>query len=307
MYVFELNTNGFYINQSALDRMKQIGCHPLIKISFDGIGFHDWMRNHKGAEEDAIRAIKLCTENGFRVKVQMNINRKNKDSILQSLEYLDKLGVDCTRVICTTESPRWAENAAGQSFTVPEYYEACLSIAQGYIRGDHKMSVDFGQLLDLDPQRKAYTLMPVRGCLDRYRESRPLCQGNRGMIAVAANGEVYPCMQISGLMEAHNISFGNVKKQGLQSILQSGVYLDEVCATIGDMIKVNRKCADCSHLTYCRGGCRAIGILTSGGDMRAPDLWKCHFFEDGYIEKCENNLVPYVNLTHIDETQGDRK
>lgn len=307
MYVFELNTNGFYINQSALDRMKQIGCHPLIKISFDGIGFHDWMRNHKGAEEDAIRAIKLCTENGFRVKVQMNINRKNKDSILQSLEYLDKLVVDCTRVICTTESSRWAENAAGQSFTVPEYYEACLSIAQGYIRGDYKMSVDFWQLFDLDPQRKAYTLMPVRGCLDRYRESRPLCQGNRGMIAVAANGEVYPCMQISGLMEAHNISFGNVKKQGLQSILRSGVYLDEVCATIGDMIKVNRKCADCSHLTYCRGGCRAIGVLTSGGDMRAPDLWKCHFFEDGYIEKCENNLVPYVNLTHIDETQGDRK
>ena len=80
-----------------------------------------------------------------------------------------------------------------------------------------------------------------------------------------------------------------------------------VCATIGDMIKVNGKCADWSHLTYCRGGCRAIGILTSGGDIRAPDLWKCHFFEDGYIEKCENNLVPYVNLTHIDETQGDRK
>ena len=114
-------------------------------------------------------------------------------------------------------------------------------------------------------------------------------------------------MQISGLMEAHNISFGNVKKQGLQSILQSGVYLDEVCATIGDMIKVNRKCADCSHLTYCRGGCRAIGFLTSSGDMRAPDLWKCRFFEDGYIEKCENNLVPYVNLTRIGETQGDRK
>lgn len=307
MYVFELNTNGFYINQSALDRMKQIGCYPLVKISFDGFGYHDWMRNRKGAEEDAIRAIKLCTENGFRVKVQMNVNRKNCESILKSLEYLDKIGVDRTRVICTTESTRWAENAAGQSFTVSEYYEACLGIAREYIRNNHRMSVDFWQLLDLDPQRKAYTLTPVRGCLDRYRESRPLCQGNRGMIAVAANGEVYPCMQMSGWMEAHKISFGNVKKQGLQPILQSGAYLDEVCATIGDMVKVNKKCADCAHLTYCRGGCRAIGILSSGGDMRAPDLWKCYFFEHGYVEKCENSLAPYVNLTHIDETQGDRK
>ncbi|MGN0812266.1 MAG: radical SAM protein [Candidatus Coproplasma sp.] len=208
MYVFELNTNGFYIDQNALDKFKQIGCYPLIKISFDGFGYHDWMRNREGAEEDAIRAIKLCVENGFRVKVQTNINRKNKDSILKSLEYLDGLGVERTRVICTTESTRWAENAAGQSFTVPEYYEACIAIAKGYIGGNHKMSVDFWQIMDIDPQRKTYCLAPMRGCLDNYRESRPLCQGNRGMIAVAANGEVYPCMQMSGWMEAHKISFG---------------------------------------------------------------------------------------------------
>lgn len=301
MFVFELNTNGFFINQNALDRLKQIGCDPLMKISFDGIGFHDWMRNHKGAEENTLNAIRLCKENGFRVMVQMNINRKNKDSILQSLEYLDKLGVDRTRVICTTESTRWAENAAGQSFTVPEYYEACLSIAQGYIRGDHKMSVDFWQLLDLDPQRKAYTLTPVRGCLSRYRESLPLCKGTRGMIAVAADGEVYPCMQMSGWMKAHNISFGNVKKQGLQSILQSGVYLDEVCATIGDMIKVNQKCARCKHLKYCLCGCPAISVLTSGGNFLSPDPWKCFFFEQGYVEKFEKMLTPYINRTAVIE------
>ncbi|MGN1136219.1 MAG: radical SAM protein [Oscillospiraceae bacterium] len=299
MFVFDLNTNGSYIDQSALDRLKQIGCFPRIKISFDGFGYHDWMRNHKGAEEAAIRAIKLCKENGFNVKVQMNINRKNRESILKSLEYLDEAGVDRTRVICTTESTRWAKNAAGQSFTVQEYYKACLEIAQEYIRKDHKMSVNFWQLLDIDPQRKTYTLAPMQGCLIKYRESLPLCRGNRGKIAVAANGEVYPCMQMSGWMEAHKISFGNVKKQGLQPILQSSDYLDEVCATIGDMIKVNRKCAECPHLTYCRGGCRAIGLITSGGDLHAPDLWKCHFFEKGYVERFEDSLAPYVNLTHI--------
>ncbi|MGN1100354.1 MAG: hypothetical protein ACI4S9_08395, partial [Christensenellales bacterium] len=60
----------------------------------------------------------------------------------------------------------------------------------------------------------------------------------------------------------------------------------------------------CAHLTYCRGGCRAIGILTSGGDMRAPDLWKCYFFENGYIEKCVKALSPYINLTDIDKRGG---
>ena len=301
MYVFELNTNGFYIDQSALDRMKQIGCYPLIKISFDGFGYHDWMRNHKGAEEDAIRAIKLCTENGFRVKVQMNINRKNCESILKSLEYLDEIGVDRTRVICTTESTRWAENAAGQSFTVPEYYDTCLEVLGQYIQGKHRMSVDCWQFLDLDPRSKSYTLTPMRGCLDHYRESRPLCQGNRGMIAVGATGAVYPCLQMSGWMEAHGRSFGNVKERGLQALLQSGAYLDDVCATIGDMLKVNEKCAECPHLTYCRGGCRAIAVLTSDGDMLAPDPWKCFFFEHSYIEKCEEMLTPYINRTAVVE------
>ena len=34
MFVDELNTNGFFLNRQALDRMKVIGAHPKIKISF---------------------------------------------------------------------------------------------------------------------------------------------------------------------------------------------------------------------------------------------------------------------------------
>ena len=301
MYVFELNTNGFYIDQDALDRMKAMDCTPLMKISFDGFGYHDWMRNHKGAEADTLRAIRLCLENGFRVKVQMNINRKNRGSILQTLERLDEMGVERTRMICTTESTRWAENAAGQSFTVPEYYDTCLEVLGDYIRGNHRMSVNCWQFLDLHPGSRSFTLTPMQGRLDCYRESRPLCQGNRGMIAVGSTGAVYPCLQMSGWMEAHKYFYGNVKEQGLQSMLQGGKYLDEVCATIGDMLKVNETCAACPHLQECRGGCRAIALLTSDGNMMAPDPWKCFFFDHGYIEKCEAALAPYRNRTQKHE------
>ncbi len=46
-----------------------------------------------GAEQDALRAIKLCVDAGFPTRVQMNINRKNRDSILLSLALLDDMGV----------------------------------------------------------------------------------------------------------------------------------------------------------------------------------------------------------------------
>ena len=113
MFVEELNTNGFYVNQEALDRLKAIGCDPLMKISLDGLGHHDWLRNRKGAEADALRAIRLCVENGFRVKVQTNVHRWNLEAMLPTAEYLDSLGVQEMRVIRTTEVPRWNENAKG--------------------------------------------------------------------------------------------------------------------------------------------------------------------------------------------------
>ena len=89
MYVEELNTNGYFINRQTLSRLKEMGCTPLMKISFDGIGYHDWMRSHKGAEETALRAISLCIENGFPVKVQTNMNRRNRDSMLKTAEMFD--------------------------------------------------------------------------------------------------------------------------------------------------------------------------------------------------------------------------
>ena len=71
MYVEELNTNGYFIDQQALDRMRAMGCVPLVKISFDGIGYHDWMRAHRGAEETALRAIRLCLTRPILFQTQL--------------------------------------------------------------------------------------------------------------------------------------------------------------------------------------------------------------------------------------------
>ena len=127
MFVEELNTNGYYIDQTALDRMSAIGCRPLIKISFDGIGHHDWLRNKKGAEEDALRAIRLCVKKRFRVKAQTNVHRWNLDSMLPTLKLLDSIGVEETRIIRTTEVPRWNQNAAGATLELHEYFDEMLA------------------------------------------------------------------------------------------------------------------------------------------------------------------------------------
>ena len=47
MYVEEINTNGYFLRQGVLDQMKERGIRPLMKISFDGIGHHDWLRDER--------------------------------------------------------------------------------------------------------------------------------------------------------------------------------------------------------------------------------------------------------------------
>lgn len=298
MFVEELNTNGFYIDREALDRMKAIGCNPLIKISFDGIGHHDWLRNRKGAEEDALRAIKLCRDNGFRVRVQTNVHRRNIESMLPTARLLDEMGVDEMRIIRTTEVPRWNENAKGATLELAEYFDGMLEFSRGYIKEEHSMTVDIWQFLMLFPSAKAYHMRGVECGIGEYRDSLPVCRGNRRAVAVSANGNVFPCMQMSGYYETRGDILGNVKQNGLRPLLQYGKYLSEVCCTVGELAQANETCRNCAYFKHCVGGCRAIA-LTLTGDKLGVDLSKCLFFKKGYYQKVERALEGWRNILPI--------
>ena len=298
MYLEELNTNGFYLTQSVLDEFKALGVRPLIKISFDGIGHHDWLRNRKGAEENALQAIRLCVENGFRVKAQTNVHRHNLASMLPTARLLDSMGVSEMRIIRTTEVPRWNENANGATLGLEEYFDSMLDFCREYIAEDHRMDIDIWQLITLFPEKKTYSLRPVSYTEGEFKETKPVCPGNRAMVAVGANGNVYPCMQMSGYYENRKDYLGNVKQVGLQAILQMSKYLAEVCTTLGDLAKVNETCRDCAYFKHCAGGCRAVA-LTLTGDKMGIDPSKCIFFRNGYYEAVTDLMTFWENITPI--------
>ena len=300
MYVEELNTNGDFISQEALDRFKDIGCAPLIKISFDGLGRHDWLRNRTGAEQSALAAISLCIENGFRVKVQTNVHKLNVESMLPTARLLDRMGVEEMRIIRTSEAPRWLENAGGASLGLGEYYDRMLAFAGEYKLRGYRMSVDLWQLLALYPQSKSYRIHPVECGAGEYRDSLPVCRGNRGMAAISADGRVYPCMQLSGCYEAAGEYLGNVKTDGLTPILREGAYLDQVCTTVKDLAEVNPKCRNCRFFRHCAGGCRALAFALTG-DKMGCDPAKCLFFEKGYYDRIERIMAGWTNRLPMEE------
>lgn len=292
MFVEELNTNGHFINMAALERLKSIGCVPLVKISFDGIGYHDWMRNHKGAEQTALDVISLCVENGFPVKVQTNMNRRNCDAMLETAKKLDAMGVNEMRIIRTTEAPRWGQNAGDACLTFEEYFDKTISLWQQYASEAHDMALTVWQFGTLYPKTKFYTLAAVNSCKGKYRASAPVCKGNRGMVAVAANGNLYPCHQMSGYYEQHGFFLGNVKKTPLKDFLSGGKYLEEVCTTLGTLKENNRKCGSCGYFELCNGGCRAIALALTGNRL-GIDPSKCFFWENDYAGKIATALPDY--------------
>lgn len=298
MYVPEINTNGYFIDQAALDRLKSLGCYPIIKISFDGLGHHDWLRNYKGAEEKALSALRLCKENGFEVWSQTNVHRRNIDVILPTAKMLDEMGVDLMRVIRTSESPRWKENAGDACLDLDEYYNKMYEFAAEYIKEPRKMEIDIWQFLSIKPGSKAFSARPVECAEGEYRDNIPVCRGNRGKIAVAANGNVYPCLQLSGFYDAKGEILGNIKTGDLQPLLQKGKYLDEVCVTVKQLADHNEKCAACDYFKYCVGGCRALALALTG-DKLGSDPAKCAFFKMGYYEKITALFDGWRNISPI--------
>lgn len=81
MTIGQFYTNGWLLDEKVLDEFEKRGLKPEIAVSFDGVGWHDWMRRVAGAEEASLRALKLCRERGFPVSVGICIHRGNKDTL----------------------------------------------------------------------------------------------------------------------------------------------------------------------------------------------------------------------------------
>jgi radical SAM protein with 4Fe4S-binding SPASM domain len=301
MYIFELNTNGLLITQKMLDVFKEVGCSPLIKISFDGVGYHNWIRQHPKAEDLTIKAIKLCIDNGFRVKAQVQVNRKNVDVMMETAKLLNEMGVIEMRIIRTTEAPRWEKNSPDSSLTIEEYYQRMLEFAKEYTNSGMDMVIDIWQFLRLYPYGHSYELVPVACNKNDFNIRIPMCKGNRGMIAVSSKGEVVPCLQMSGYFLEKGISLGNLFNTPLKDLVTDSPYLNLAMAPLFKQIIENDKCGNCKYYKACTGGCPALGLLYSPtSDFYHEDITKCIFYENGWYEKVIDVLKDWKLINPLD-------
>ena len=298
MVLEKLTTNGFFIKQDTLDLFKELNAKPEIKISFDGVGYHDWMRGGKGAEEDAMRAFRLCADNGFRIFAQTQVNRRNLASMKDTIRMLEDIGVTTMRIIRTTYSLRLGKTGPEVILPIEDYFSEMLDLAEWYMKGDHKMNLIFWLYLMLFPKEKSYKCVMDQRPDGSYRPTAPVCAGNRKMMAVSCEGNVIPCLQMCDYLAQRGQTFDSLKERRLTDILQSGKWLDAVCKNHYWLRQQNKMCDACEWFGHCGGGCRMLGILdgfeqTGEYDYSFSDPLACLFFKGGWYDRVKERLNDY--------------
>ncbi|MDO5392451.1 MAG: radical SAM protein [Eubacteriales bacterium] len=275
-------TNGWMLTDEVLDEFEKRKLHPSFSISFDGIGWHDWMRGVKGAEQAALNALSLCKRRGFPMNVEMCLHKGNSGSLRETLTQLAKIGVmdvKCSRV---SDTPLWNQNSEGSGMTLQEYVDAMVDYIPKYYEDGCPVNLILCDVAVLNKGKTEYEIVAEKrdgteDCLNCH-----LCGSARFSCYISPEGRLLPCMPVTACKEQED--FARFQDIGLRACLSDSLYMQFVDKRVKDLFAVNGKCRACPYRLKCAGGCRAAA-LEQCGDLMGPDLHQCFLWENGYVEK----------------------
>ncbi len=281
MVIRQVYTNAWLLNDAILDEFEHRGMRPEFSVSFDGIGWHDWMRGVTGAEDAAWRAFALCKRRGFNVNVEMCLHTGNIPVVRESLKKLGEAGVHAVKIGAIRPTPLWESRGEGRTVSNEDYIEAAIDYIPHYCEDGKPLDLIWSSVMLLN-RNGTYMLAPERMNGEQSCESCMLCNAVRSTFHITPEGRLLPCIALTALEDQS--MFPRIQDVGLQSLLTSGSYIDFATAHVGDLLKVNRECAACEHRYVCGGGCRASALLNGKG-MMGCDPDQCAFFSTDYSQR----------------------
>lgn len=296
--LISLNTNGILLTEEILDFFTSLNFKPMINISFDGLGTHDWMRNKEGSEEIAINAFKLAIAKGFKTKALINLNKKTLPRFLESLHFLYDLGVRDIFVLKTTEAPKWVDYLTKNgdlSLSLDEYFKTIVLIVREFIKEIKSgLTINFFGTINITPScsRKS-----ICGNYPRpANEYNGWCLKSTNSLIITSEGYVLPCDGMEGGINDLGLLKNdiNLLSHTLEEILHKSFYSSLASVTQQDIIDANIECKTCEYVDSCRGGtCRsnsAVYERNKNNEFNPIDLMKkdsnyCMFIKKGYREQ----------------------
>ncbi len=282
MVIGKIYTNGWLLKESVLDELESRGMRPGISMSFDGVGWHDWMRGVEGAEEAALRALALCRDRGLKTDAELCIHRGNQDCLPQTIAALGRAGVTHVKASNVAMTKLWRQNSEGNALTDEEYLEAMIRYIPEYFKAGCPMDLVLANAIVLKRDGSWHVIAEfydgTESCLDCH-----LCSNARMSCYVTPEGRLLPCMPMTSSPQQER--FPLIREIGLSRGLSDSFYMDFVGRRVRDLLAANAECAACKYRYRCGGGCRATALLYGSHDLMGCDRIMCLLWKKGYAER----------------------
>ena len=289
-------SNGLLVTDAFLDKLEDKGIIPGFQFSFDGVGYHDWMRGVDGAEKIAIDAIKRCIKRGMPVSVSMVLCKESVGCIRESINLLASLGVSHVKIGAASPLGEWT-NEPEHFLSREELYEAFLEYIPHYFEDGKPVSIGLEGFFSYDLNEDTAFSIQEKNIEEELFPKANMCAHVRREMYVSPQGNVLPCMSmVGGPIEEQ---FPNMLKTPLEEILdKDSLYMDIISYTIEDYMEHNPECQECKYKAMCCGGCRAIAVRDHPTDYLAKDLDTCEYYKGGWKEK-KDKLLTKLNISRL--------
>lgn len=282
MTIGQVYTNGRLLTENVLDEFEKRNLKPEFSISFDGVGWHDWMRGVEGAEEAALRALRLCERRGFPTSVELCVHKGSLSALPETVELLSGMGVSRLRIGTIAQTDLWKKNSEGNTMDFRTYIEAMIRYIPQFFQAGMPMDITLAGVIRLRKNSNDFSVIPMRYHGSKECENRLLCKAARYACYITPEGRLLPCMPMTACKEQN--LFPRIQDIGLKKGLNDSFYMKIVDSRVRDLLAVNQKCADCQYKYQCGGGCRA-SALEQTGDLMGSVEDQCILWKEGYVER----------------------
>lgn len=283
--VHEVVTNGWYITSRLLDELMLQGHRPIWHVSFDGLGYHDWLRGMPNAEGHTLRAIQLLCERGYYVHVHQCVWRDSFDCILPTAKKLKELGVSRLRLLPVEPSLRWKATAPEQSISMESWQHWIPSFLNWWYSQNLDMDLDVWGFWQHKHGSKEVHIVPDISLYADRQHQIAMCGDARSMPYIDADGRLLFCDALSGGSELMGIEWENVYEKELRELFTDSIFTKRLLeCTCAELKKCNPDCCACEWRDHCSMGCRAEA-LTQGNGFMGPDRRMCLFFRSGTYQR----------------------
>jgi radical SAM protein with 4Fe4S-binding SPASM domain len=246
-----LGSNGILINNRVARMLKEKGVSG-VSISLDSLNsaIHDRMRSREGAWESAVKAIRICRDNGLAVQINTVVTRENYTEIPDMALYAQTLGAKVFSpffLVCT---------GRGEGITdiTPQQYEHILSFivkSQGQYNGmmmRPRCAPTFRRILYQGNSQSPLLKMDTGRCMAGIHYCR-----------ITPSGNVTPCPYLP-------LSAGNVLEENFKGLWENSEKFNTLRKP-----SLKGKCMQCEFRSIC-GGCRARAFAYHK-DYMGEDPW----------------------------------